>query len=87
VEVNTSVSCEVRTSYTYKSEAIPVTSGGSLYVCEMLRIPQCLDSQLVDDNKVVSLMHRPPLYFSEILFLSFCHPGSSARPEGLFKLI
>jgi hypothetical protein len=42
-----------------KSKAIPVTGHGGLKDCEMLRIPHCLDSQLRNGSKIVSLMHRP----------------------------
>jgi hypothetical protein len=42
-----------------KSKAIPVTVRGSLFGCEMLRIPHCLDSRLTDGGKLVSPTHRP----------------------------
>jgi hypothetical protein len=42
-----------------KVKAIPVTGSGGLWGYEMLRIPQCLDSQFTDGNKAVSLTHRP----------------------------
>jgi hypothetical protein len=37
----------------------------------MLGIPHCLDSQLTDGGKVVSITHRPLLYSPETLFLCF----------------
>jgi hypothetical protein len=42
-----------------EAKAIPITGLGGLQVCEMLRIPHCLDSRLTDGGKVVSLTHRP----------------------------
>jgi hypothetical protein len=41
-----------------KSKAIPVTSLGRLQVCEMLRIPHCLQNWLTDGRQCVSPMHR-----------------------------
>jgi hypothetical protein len=38
----------------YKSKAVPVTGCGDLYGCEMLRIPHCLDSRLIDGGKAVA---------------------------------
>jgi hypothetical protein len=40
-------------------KTIPVTGLGGLYVCQMLRIPHCLDRQLTDGAKFVSPTHRP----------------------------
>jgi hypothetical protein len=37
---------------------IPVVGCGGLYGCEMLRIPQCLDSRLTDGGEAVSLTHH-----------------------------
>jgi hypothetical protein len=42
-----------------KVKVIYVTGRGSLYVCEKLRIPHCLDNRLTDGAKVVSPTHRP----------------------------
>jgi hypothetical protein len=42
---------------TYMS--IPVTGSGDLQHCEMLMISHCLDNQLTDGGKVVSLTQRP----------------------------
>jgi hypothetical protein len=41
-----------------KSKAIPVTGRGDLWGCGMLRIPQCLDNQIMDGGKVVSPTHQ-----------------------------
>jgi hypothetical protein len=38
--------------------AIPITDRGGLQGCEMLRIPHCLDTRLIDSGNVVSPMHR-----------------------------
>jgi hypothetical protein len=40
-----------------EEEAIPLTGHGGL--CEMLRIPRCLDNRLIVGGKVVSPTHRP----------------------------
>jgi hypothetical protein len=37
------------------SKAIPVSGLGGLKGCKILRIPHCLDTQLTDGSKVVSL--------------------------------
>jgi hypothetical protein len=42
-----------------KSEAIPVAGLGGLYVCEMLRIPHCIDNGLIGGDKVV-IPTQPP---------------------------
>jgi hypothetical protein len=42
-------------------------------VFETLRNSHGLDSRLTDGGKFVSLRRRPPLYFSETLFLSLIH--------------
>jgi hypothetical protein len=54
-----------------ESKTIPVIRHGGLEGCEMLRIPECLDSVLTDGSKVISLTHRPLRYSPETLFLSF----------------
>jgi hypothetical protein len=41
------------------SKAIPVTSRGGLWRCEMWKVPLCLDNRLTDGGKVGSLTHRP----------------------------
>jgi hypothetical protein len=50
-----------------KSKAIPVKGRGGLYSCKMLRIPHCLDNQVIGGGKVVShtLLQR------NIIFLMF----------------
>jgi hypothetical protein len=56
-----------------KSKAIPVTSGGGLWGCEMLRLPYFVDNQLTDGGEVVSLMcwlHFTPQEDSWYSFLS-----------------
>jgi hypothetical protein len=44
-----------------------------LWGCEMLRIPHCLDSRLIDGGKVVRLTHRlrstPQKHFFFLLIL------------------
>jgi hypothetical protein len=42
-----------------KSKVIPLTGLGGLQVCEMLRIPHCLDNWLTDGGKVVSPTQPP----------------------------
>jgi hypothetical protein len=42
-----------------KLKLSPETSHDGLQVCEMLRIPHCLDSRLTDGDKVVSPTHWP----------------------------
>jgi hypothetical protein len=42
-----------------KSRAIPVTSCEGLLGCEMLRIPYCLDNELIDGSDIVRLTNRP----------------------------
>jgi hypothetical protein len=54
-----------------KSKAIPVTSRGGLYGCEMLRLPDFLNSRLTDGSEVVSLMHHPPFTPQEDSWYSF----------------
>jgi hypothetical protein len=50
---------EVRTSYTYKeSKTISVTGRGDLEVCEMLRIPHCLEFRFTEGGEFLSLIHR-----------------------------
>jgi hypothetical protein len=51
----------------YYLEAIPVTGRGGLYGCEMLRIPQYLDSRLADGCKVGSLTRQLLIYSPETL--------------------
>jgi hypothetical protein len=58
-----------------KCKAIPVTDRGGLQGCEMLRIPQCLDSRLTGDGEAVSFTHRP----------CFTHPNHIHIPS-LFRL-
>jgi hypothetical protein len=51
---------EVRTAFTYKkSKSIPITGHGGLEGCETLRIPQGLDSQPTDGDKVISPLRIP----------------------------
>jgi hypothetical protein len=52
------VSCKLRTSCTYKNEAIPVTDHGGLYGCEMLRILHCVNNRLTDGGGVLILTQR-----------------------------
>jgi hypothetical protein len=59
------VSCEVRTSSTYKKvELSPLTGRGELQSCEMLRISHCIDNQLTlavrlsTSRTVRALFHR-----------------------------
>jgi hypothetical protein len=60
----------------------------------MLRIPHCLESQLIDGGKGMSLM-RQPFYSPETLLLSFWYsylletdkPQGLVQTEGLGKLI
>jgi hypothetical protein len=40
-------------------KAIPVTGLEGLWGCEVLRIPHCLDSRLIDGCEVVNPTHRP----------------------------
>jgi hypothetical protein len=53
-------------------KAIPVTGCGGLQGCEMLRIPNCLDNQLIDGGKTVS-PHAPVALYSPgtLFFLMF----------------
>jgi hypothetical protein len=39
-------------------------------VCEMLRIPHCLDSQLTDVGKVVNRVHKAVLMSQKHIFVS-----------------
>jgi hypothetical protein len=58
----------------------------------MLGIPHCLDNQLTDDGKVVSLKHPPHFtpqihYYFNVSGTHFCYrlgkPQGLMRPEGL----
>jgi hypothetical protein len=78
----------------YPYKAFLVTGRGGLLCCEMLRISQCIDSQLTDGGKVVSPTHRPHFspkkhYFS-VSGIHFCWrlsgPQGLVRLEGLGKL-
>jgi hypothetical protein len=74
-----------------KSNAIPVASLGSLYVCEMLRIQYCLDSRFIDGGEVVSLTCRPrsiskKYYLIPISVRVLVNSGAIVRLEGMSKL-
>jgi hypothetical protein len=43
----------------FKAKLSPVTGCRGLSGCEMLRIPHCLDSRLIDGGEVVDLTRRP----------------------------
>jgi hypothetical protein len=53
--------------------AIHVSGRRSLYGCEMLRIPYCLDNRLTDGGKVVSLTHRSRCTPQKHFFASGTH--------------
>jgi hypothetical protein len=65
-----------------------------MYGCEMLRMPQCLDSGLTDSVKVVGPTHRQRSTLQKHYYsasgLHFCYrlskPQGQVRPEGLGKL-
>jgi hypothetical protein len=42
-----------------KSKAIPITSRGGLYGCDIIRSPDCPDNRHRDGSEVVRLKHRP----------------------------
>jgi hypothetical protein len=54
-----------------KSKALPVTGRGDIWGCEMLRIPQCLESRLTDCGEVFSLTHRPRFSSRKIFWYLF----------------
>jgi hypothetical protein len=64
-------------------------------LAEMLRMPQCVDSRLIDGSKVVSPTHQPHFTPQEHYFVfnvsgtHFCYrlskPQGLVRPEGLDK--
>jgi hypothetical protein len=65
------------------------------YRVEMLRIPHCLDSWLMDGGKLVCPMHRPHFtpqkhYYFSVSGTHFCwrlsEPQGLVWPEGLGKL-
>jgi hypothetical protein len=56
-------------SVTSYAKTIPVTGLGGLWVCEMLRIPHCLDNRFTDAGKDVSPKHRPSSTPQKQLFL------------------
>jgi hypothetical protein len=41
------------------SKAVPVTGRGGPWVCEVSRLPHCLEIQLTDCGEVVSLTLQP----------------------------
>jgi hypothetical protein len=49
---------QISIPYIVAGKAIPITCCGDLYVCDKLRIPQCLDKRLADGN-IASLTHQP----------------------------
>jgi hypothetical protein len=81
---NTSALCKVKP---FPS----VSSRGGLQVCEILRIPHCLDNRLTDGGKVVTLRTGRSLLPRNNFSASgthFCYskPQGLVRPEGLGKL-
>jgi hypothetical protein len=84
-----------QTRHNIKSKAISVTAHGSLYCCEMLRIPRRLDSQLTDGDEVFSLTSGPPIWSPKrnfsVAVIHFYHRLSRHQglmlAEGLGKLI
>jgi hypothetical protein len=54
-----------------KSKDIPITCRGSLWGCEMLRIPYCVYSRLTDGGEVVSLTSRLPCTTHKHFFFCF----------------
>jgi hypothetical protein len=52
-----------------ESKIIPVTGSGDLYSCELLWIPLCPESGLIDGDEVVSLT-RSPCSAPQKLFIS-----------------
>jgi hypothetical protein len=72
----------------HNSKAIPVTDCRGLWVCEMLRIPHCIDTRLTNGGEVVSLMHPLPPPPPETIFpfsgTYFCYRPS--KPQGLVQL-
>jgi hypothetical protein len=54
-----------------KGKAIPVTGHGSIWGCEMSRLPHFLDNRLTDGGKVVSLTRQPPFNPQEDSWYSF----------------
>jgi hypothetical protein len=54
---------------TRRSNAVPLTDRGGLQGCEMLRIPDFLDSRLTDGGTVVSLRNGRALLPRNIIFL------------------
>jgi hypothetical protein len=47
------------------SKAIPVTGRGGPEVCEMSRLPHCLDNRLIDGGEFVSYKGKDALYTQE----------------------
>jgi hypothetical protein len=46
-----------------KGKAIPVTEGGSPWVCEKSRLPHFLDNRLRNGFEIVSLTHRQAAFY------------------------
>jgi hypothetical protein len=77
-----------------QNKAVPVTGLGSLYGCDMLRIPHCIDNRLTDGDKIVIPTHRPHFtpqkhYYFSVSGTHFCYrlskPQVLVRPVGLGK--
>jgi hypothetical protein len=66
---------------------LPQTGRGGVQSCEMLRIPNYVESQFTDRGKVVNLKHRPRFTLRKIPGTHFCQRLSQlkglVRPEGL----
>jgi hypothetical protein len=76
-------------------KAILVTCLGGLYVCEMLRMPHCIDNRQAEGGKVVSPTHRQHFTLQKhcFFFVSGTHfsqrlsvPQGLVLPERLLQL-
>jgi hypothetical protein len=65
------------------SRTIPVIEHVGLWGSELLGIPHCLDNQLTDGGKVVSLTHRPRFTPQKLNFSTsdthFFQPSTAGR--------
>jgi hypothetical protein len=73
-----------------KDKAIPVTGRGGLQVCEMLRIPHCLDNRLIDVGNAVSPRAGRSIFsrniFNVISVIGWVNTRAIVRLEGLRTL-
>jgi hypothetical protein len=70
-------------------EGIPVTGREGPQGCEMFRMPYCIDNQLTDGSKAVSLTSRQRFTQNDLLVLTSVrdkiNPRFIVRMEGLGK--